>query len=503
MVAQSMIDTFRRARMAAAPLVGIATPDQQALIGVLVEELGRIDADVNRPMSPVVRWDMMRGVRGANEPGTAAASRVPSEISTDFCSAVASVTVSLPDNAVMICVNVHRIIGDVPVSTALQNMRDAAKATGRMVVLLGPSLELPDELKNDVVMLDEEMPDDAALAGVVDSLYASAGGTCNATTRAACVTALRGLPLFAAETAAAMAMTTRGIDSAAAWHAKARMIEQTPGLSVSGGGETFDGLGGLDSIKAFCRHIVDSRRFSAVLYIDEIEKALAGHGTDTSGVAQDQVLTLLTFMQDYSVPGLLLLGQPGSGKSAIAKSLGAAMGVPTVRFDLGAMMGGLVGDSQRMIRGALKVVRGVAAGRIIIVGTCNDVGVLERLPEMMRRFSLGRYFFDLPTADERETIWPLALARHGLALDSDRPDDSGWSGAEIVSACEIAALLNISVSVAARHIVPMAVAQQRMVQTRREQASGRFLNASAPGIYIHSHAHTDSPASGRAMLAQR
>jgi len=40
---------------------------------------------------------------------------------------------------------------------------------------------------------------------------------------------------------------------------------------------------------------------------------------------------------------VLLLGVPGTGKSAFAKALGRETGRPTLIFDAGALMGSLVG----------------------------------------------------------------------------------------------------------------------------------------------------------------
>lgn len=501
----TLLDTFKAARRAGVPLLAVQTPDQLALVSALVAAAGAVDKDAERQASPLIRWDQIHGFTPLNKAGEAViAQTTASPGDTDHVSAdpvmALMLAVALPPTAVLMMVNAQRVIGEGAVPVALLNLRDPFKSTGRMVVLLGPAFTLPPELINDVVLLDEELPGDAAIGAVVDSIYTSAGGKCKPATRRAAVDALRGLPLFAAETAAAMSLTPTGLDVDAAWARKCALVQQTPGLTVWRGGESFDDLGGLVEVKRFCQALAKSARFSAVIWMDEVEKMMAAMHTDTSGVSQDQHQQILTFMQDQQVPGLLLIGQPGSGKSAIAKALGSAMGVPTVRMDMGAMMGGLVGDSQRMIRGALKTLMGISQGRMLVVATCNDVGALERSPELMRRFKLPKWYFDLPTADEMASIWPVVKKRHGIAADEPTPEDSGWTGAEAEACCEIAALLKVSLVEAAQNIIPMALAQPDIVLRRREQAHGRFNNASASGVYQKPGSVTTASSGGRRML---
>lgn len=498
----TLLDTFKDARRAAVPLLAIQSPDQLALVQALALASTEVDAAHEREASPLVRWDAVQGYVALNKAGEAAIAQAdPEHISADPVGALV-VAGALPPGAVILMVNAQRVIAEGAVPTALLNLRDPYKATGRMVVLLGPAFTLPPELVHDVVLLDEELPDDAAIGAAIDSIYESTPGApaCKPEKRRAAVDALRGLPLFAAETAAAMSMGRRGLDVAAAWERKCALVQQTPGLTVWRGGESFDDLGGLAEVKRFCAALARSARFSAVVWMDEIEKSMAAMHTDTSGTAQYQHMRLLTLMQDEQIPGLLLIGQPGSGKSAIAKALGSAMGVPTVRMDLGAMLGGLVGESQAKTNAAFRTLMGISQGRMLVVATCNDVGALERSPELMRRFELPKWYFDLPTADELAVIWPVVKERQGIAASEPTPEDGGWTGAEVAACCKVAALLKVSLIEAAQNIIPMALAQPDIVLRRREQAHGRFNNASAPGVYQKPGSVTTTPSGARRML---
>jgi len=52
--------------------------------------------------------------------------------------------------------------------------------------------------------------------------------------------------------------------------------------------------------------------------------------------------------------GNLTVGPPGTGKSLCAKATASALGIPLILVDIGKLMGGLVGDSERNTRSMLK-----------------------------------------------------------------------------------------------------------------------------------------------------
>jgi hypothetical protein len=66
----------------------------------------------------------------------------------------------------------------------------------------------------------------------------------------------------------------------------------------------------------------------------------------------------------------------------------------------------------------------------------------------------GTYFFDLPTAEEREQIWNMYQAKYGV--QGERPNDDGWTGAEIKECCRKAYRLRLSLMDAASYTVPVS-----------------------------------------------
>jgi SpoVK/Ycf46/Vps4 family AAA+-type ATPase len=112
--------------------------------------------------------------------------------------------------------------------------------------------------------------------------------------------------------------------------------------------------------------------------------------------------TILTYMQDREADGAVFIGPPGAAKSAAAKATGDTAGIPTIAFDLPAVECSLVGASTERSCRPLRIIDAVTQRRLPFIATCNLIASLP--PELRRRFTLGTFFLDLPTGDERETI---------------------------------------------------------------------------------------------------
>src|SRR5438876_1782187 len=309
------------------------------------------------------------------------------------------------------------------------------------------------------------------------------------------VDALIGLAAFPAEQVLAMSLSKNGLDLDRLWERKCQAVEQTPGLTIWRGGETFDQIGGCENIKQFLTAVVGGREAPRVIvFVDEIEKAFAGTGTDMSGVKTEMTGTMLSWMQDRGADGVIFIGPPGAAKSAVGKAAGATAGIPTVAFDLSAMQSSLVGGSGERLRAALQVVDAISQGRSLWIATCNSITSLP--PELRRRFTLGTFFFDLPSAEERKAIWTIYLRKYGVS--GDLPDDEGWTGAEIKECCRKAYRLKLSLVESARYIVPVSRSASDQILALRKQASGRFLSASKPGVYEYEE--RPSSTSGKRLI---
>ena len=94
-------------------------------------------------------------------------------------------------------------------SQALWNLRDAFKTNFRTVVLLVPDIDLPPELQQDVLVLDEKLPNDEALEKIVKNLCDANGLKITKKDVEQSVDALRGISAYPAEQAVAMSLSKK------------------------------------------------------------------------------------------------------------------------------------------------------------------------------------------------------------------------------------------------------------------------------------------------------
>jgi hypothetical protein len=394
--------------------------------------------------------------------------------------------------------NAHRFRNDPGVMQGIWDLRDSVKSTGRMLVLLAsPGATLPQELGQDVLILDEPLPATSHLEQIVRETFNAANlSEPGRPVIVMVVDALIGLAAFPAEQALAISLVKRQLNTEDLWERKRQIIEQTPGLSVWRGGETFEDIRGVENVKSFMRVVLAGIHPPRVIvFIDEIKKAFAGTGTDLSGVKTEMTATILTYMQDHESDGLVFLGPLGSCKIAMAKATGGTAGIPTIAFDLPAMESSLVGASTERLRTALHIIDAVSQGRMLFIATCDSIASLP--PELRRRFTLGTFFFDLPTPEERETIWRIYLKRCGVS--GDLPIDEGWTGAEINECCRKAHRLGISHAQASRYIVPISRFAAEQIKTLRQTGSGKFICASMQGVYRYEE---ETAAAGRRVTRE-
>lgn len=484
--------TIKSARRAAVPIVCIQTSDAAQTIDTIRKELnGKADE------IPLMRWDIIRGLVGLNESGNEAVRQenVGGEaplIATQNPIECLSKLENVPERSIVFFMNAHNFWANEAVRQGIWNLRDEFKTFNAMLVLLvSIGSTLPDDLKSDVVTLSDSLPDEAEILAIVDGLLKDVGEMKGATLKsenvkdkAKIVDTLSGLSAFSAEQALAMSVTKDEIDRKGLWERKRSMIEQTDGLSVWRGGETFEDIGGYDNVKSFMRRICKGNSAPrAIVFIDEIEKSMAGSQTDTSGVSQDQLRCLLTWMQDRKAAGSIFIGPPGTAKSVVAKATGNDANIPTIALDMGGMKGSLVGESERKLRTALAVVDAVSQGKALFIATCNSIGILP--PELRRRFSLGTFFFPLPNADVRRRIWDIYIKRFKIADKGPNtfPNDDGWTGAEIENCVTIAWRLKCTLKDAASYVVPVSVSAKDQIDKLCREAHKRYINADKSGLY--------------------
>ena len=231
--------------------------------------------------------------------------------------ALFATTEKIAQDSLLFVANAHRFDSDAAVAQGIWNLRDAYKRRGCTLILLTTlSGCLPEELAQDVLMLDEPLPSCEELSRIVrETVEAAEMNAIDEADMQRAVDALIGLAAFPAEQVVAMSLSREGLDTEQLWERKRQTIEQSPGLKIWRGGETFADIGGCENVKTFLRAVLaGSEPPRVVVFLDEIEKAFAGTGTDLSGVKTEMTGTMLTWMQDTEADGLIFIGPPGAAK---------------------------------------------------------------------------------------------------------------------------------------------------------------------------------------------
>jgi hypothetical protein len=438
-------------------------------------------------------WDIDRGLSRA---GQAADAGTIATAADPLAAIRALKTLATPDGtALLVLRNFHRYLTSIEVVQALDTAIAAGKQARTFVVILAPVVPIPVELERQFVVIDHELPGRDQLDAIARSLATEPGELPDGDQLDAVLDAAAGLTRMEAEGAFALSLVRHGrIASEPLWELKSGALQKSGLLTLHRGGGTFADLGGLEALKGFCT------------------RALRPGGGPGRPKAR----------------GILLLGVPGTGKSAFCKALGNETNRPALTLDVGALKGSLVGLTEERTRRALAQIdqmapcvamvdeiekalagvqssgqtdSGVTAGLfgavltwlndhtsdVFFVATCNDISKLP--PEFGRseRFD-GIDFLDLPGRDQKDVIWRLYLEKYRLDPAQRRPRDRDWTGAEIKSCCRLAALLDMPLIEAAQHIVPVAVTAGEAVERLRTWASGRCLDADRPGIYTRGSA---------------
>jgi len=485
------LDLFSRYRSVATPLLAYTTPDAPASQLAIQDQLQKDDATdfPGEPKSPVLAYDVIRGLTFVNEEGKQALKAMgvaPGGI-LNPASVLETLAAKAPPRTLTFFHNAHLFWTGPDKAQFLQgvlNCREPFKTNWRTLVLFQFGGAVPMELERDVVPIEEALPTREVLAEKVQSLLkAGKLDPADEPTLEKATSALAGLSLFAAEQVTSVSLRTTGIDIESMRDRARHQIRMTPGLSVEDGGQTFEGLGGLSNIKRFCSLIRHGEEPpNLIVFMDEIEKQIGG-ANDLSGISTYYIGQILQEMADTKATGFISYGQPGTGKTEIAKALARELDSFVIRIDLGKMKDKLQGQSEARLNAALRVIRAVGQGRVTWNATSNG---LTNLPgELKSRFSLGTFFFDLPTAEERASIWKIHEAAWHLTPEhlKARPDDTDWTGREIYSCCRNAYRLRLTLREAAEFIVPIARSDMETITLRRREAHGRYISASYPGTY--------------------
>ena len=217
----------------------------------------------------------------------------------------------------------------------IRNIAQQSTAHDKTLILGQPFYFLPKELEKEVQLMEVPLPSIADIAVIFEEVckkYDLSGNRVEKTDNL--IEAALGLTIMEAEIAFAKAAVEKGRLTEAeiplVIAEKESVIKKSGFLEYYHPHESLEDVGGLEKLKSWLE-----RRGNA------FGSGAKDYGLDTP-------------------KGVLLLGIPGTGKSLSAKAIANVWKFPLLRLDIGKVFGGIVGESERNIREALKIAETIA-----------------------------------------------------------------------------------------------------------------------------------------------
>jgi ATP-dependent 26S proteasome regulatory subunit len=349
------------------------------------------------------------------------------------------------EHSILVLQGFHLFLND-PNPILFQRIKDClniGKRTNRMMIILSCTLTLPPDLEKLFAVLEYKLPGREQLLAVAEGIASSASIKLNGQTEAL-LDAASGLTTSEAENAFSLSFIEQGdLLPAVVNREKAMVIKKNGLLEVVSHQVTLEDIGGLENLK---RDLYSKRNL--------FTQSAREYGLDTPR-------------------GILVVGQPGTGKSLTAQATRTIFNLPLIKLEAGSIFGSLVGESERNWRSAFQTVKAISpcvlwidevdglfsgaesSGKtdggttqrvikailqdmqfngdgVFFVFTANEV---DNLPDPLID-RLDVWSVDLPNAAERESIWSIHLTKRGrkpskfnLPLLADQSE--GFSGRQI------------------------------------------------------------------------
>ena len=502
-------DFFRRLNVslrARVTLIVVITPEEERV----VEQIKDVCERWNPPRQ-CIAWDSVEGFSViAGNKNFLNQSRDPLTALDDL--------VKTGEDAVIVLKDFHEYWNNPQVKRRIRNFSQAFRYNRRTIVIVTPTPRVPDEIRDEAVIVHFPPPTAAELSADLDTLLATSGITCSLSPggREKIIQAALGMTLNQARRAFSKAIVTHGtlddrdIDGIIA--DKKDILSSSDALEFYSYTEAPENVGGLAVLKD---------------WLSLRERAFTKDA------------------RDFGLPapkGIALIGIPGTGKSLTAKMIADLWHLPLLRLDVGALFGSLVGESEERTRRALSLAETISpcilwvdeiekafafgsgdAGTsqrvfahlltwmqdktspCFVVATANNISALP--PELLRKGRFDEIFFlDLPTMEERREIFTVHLKKRKCIpvefdLDTLAQKSEGYVGAEIeqtiIDAMYRAFSENMrrvttsDILFCMKTQVPLSVSQRETVAALRAWlAEGRAQSASRPATPISGNGKT-------------
>lgn len=358
----------------------------------------------------------------------------------------------MPEKSIVIAKDFHLFLQDSN-SVMIRKVKDAlgvARNSNKRLVALGCRYLMCPELEKEFTLVEYQLPSRSELNYTLEGIAKASGIELNGD-RDKVIDAASGMTTLEAGDAFALAVVETGgkeIDPAVVSREKCNVVKKQGILEIVESKVTLDDIGGLENLKT---DLWEKR--------DLFTKEARDYGLQAPR-------------------GVLVVGQPGTGKSLTATACGTIFNIPLVKLEAGRLFASHVGESEGNWRKAFQTAKAISPCVLWIDevdglfsggkssgetdgGTTNRV--LKSILQDMQFNSDGIFYFftandlqhlpdplidrldvwsvDLPNCREREQIWKVQISKTRSGVKGRKPkafdiptiakETDGYSGRQI------------------------------------------------------------------------
>ena len=414
--------------------------------------------------------------------------------------------------AIFLLKDFNRFLTDVSIGRKLKNIGRMLKLQPKSIIIIGSDFTIPNELQDLITVIQFQLPIESEISQELTRLINSLNIKVDADLFESITQACQGLSLERIRRVLSKIIAThKTIDQNSIdilLSEKKQIISQTEILEYWSANEKITNIGGVENLKDWLKKRKSSFSIQA-----------ANYGLPTPR-------------------GLLLVGIQGTGKSLTAKAIATEWQLPLLKLDVGKLFGGIVGESESLLRQMIEVSETLApcilwideidkafsinentgdsgtSNRVLatfiswlsektkpvfVVATANNVDLLPL--EIIRKGRFDEIFFlDLPQRQEREQIFQIHIKefrpKTWNSFDYKKLAElsESFSGAEIKQSIieamyhafyEQREFTTDDICFALNELIPLAQLESKQtIKLQNWAASGRIRLASPNSIYI-------------------
>lgn len=482
-----MCNNLKAYSAAAYPAVAVSTPDEERVTAQIIRDFPDMKAI----------WILAAcgGLRDARTGATVENAQYPQAI----------VKAANQQDTILILLDYQHVIRNASGYRQLRLAFPALKANGSIVILLAPSWQLPEEIKHDVPVIESSLPSRQELAASLkvcsESVEASITDEKPILDSASGLTLAEAENAFALAYA-----EKKSFDPARILQEKLKLVRQSGQLEIALPADSADlgGLQGLrEYVEA---EVIPSLRDESLRVRGMLLLGIPGTGKSLFARVMGSLLQWPVLRCDMSSLKGSLVGQSEGNMRAALKLAEAVSPCILYMDEIEKAVAGHQSSGQTDsgvssgMLGILLTWLQEHKSPIIVIATCNRY---ETLPAELTRAGRidERWFVDLPTKSERQEIAAIHLRKFGVETDgraeviADLSD--GWTGAEIEQLVKSAARRHErkptaeQLTAVSKEIKPISKvradeiqklrdwgkAQLRIANTQELQATGRKVRA--------------------------